>query len=180
MEVNQITSDTVLAEINTNYGTMKFWLFADKVPRTVSNFYKLAKKNFYNDLIFHRVDQGFVIQGGCPNGNGSGGPGYKFNDEFHPDLSHCRPGILSMANRGPNTNGSQFFITLSALPHLDGKHSVFGEIIEGYGIALSISDVMVDDNKKPKRPVVIKSINLSGNFKPIKIGKRGLAGLFEF
>ena len=118
-----------VATITTNKGDIRIELFADKTPKTVANFEKLAKEGFYDGLKFHRVIDNFMIQGGCPQGTGSGGPGYKFADEFHPTLKHDGPGVLSMANSGPNTNGSQFFITHVATPWLDGKHSVFGKVI---------------------------------------------------
>jgi peptidyl-prolyl cis-trans isomerase B (cyclophilin B) len=127
-----------IATIETNRGTIRVQLFADKVPNTVANFEKLASKGFYNGLKFHRVISDFMIQTGCPQGTGRGGPGYEFADEFHKDLRHSGPGMLSMANAGPNTNGSQFFITHSAQPHLDGKHSVFGQVIEGQNVVDSI------------------------------------------
>ena len=133
-----------IATIETNRGTIKIELFDDKAPKTVENFEKLAGKGYYDGLTFHRVIGDFMIQGGCPLGTGTGGPGYKFADEFHPDLKHDKPGILSMANSGPNTNGSQFFITHVPTPHLDGKHSVFGQVIEGQDVVNAIrkGDVM--------------------------------------
>jgi len=114
--------------INTNKGTIKLNLFYNEAPITVANFINLSKRGFYNNLSFHRVIDDFMIQGGCPSGTGTGGPGYQFNDEFHPDKKHDKPGILSMANAGPGTNGSQFFITHIATPWLDNNHTVFGEI----------------------------------------------------
>jgi peptidyl-prolyl cis-trans isomerase B (cyclophilin B) len=123
-----------IATIETNKGTIRALLHADKVPKTVDNFEKLVNKGFYNGLKFHRVIPDFMIQTGCPEGSGRGGPGYKFDDEFHKELKHIGPGVLSMANAGPNTNGSQFFITHSAQPHLDGVHSVFGQVIEGQNV----------------------------------------------
>ena len=130
--------------IETNKGTIKAQLFEDKVPKTVANFEKLAGQGFYNGLKFHRVIADFMVQTGCPQGSGTGGPGYKFADEFHKDLRHSGPGILSMANSGPNTNGSQFFITHVETPWLDGKHSVFGKVLSGMDIVNSIKqgDVM--------------------------------------
>ena len=127
-----------VATIQTNRGAIRFQLFEDKVPNTVANFVKLAQKGFYNGLKFHRVIPDFMIQTGCPEGTGRGGPGYRFNDEFDPQLKHDGPGVVSMANAGPNTNGSQFFITHVPCPHLDGKHSVFGRVIEGQEVVDSI------------------------------------------
>ena len=118
------------AIIKTNKGDININLFNDKARVTVANFVTLSKKGFYNNLTFHRVIDDFMIQGGCPIGTGTGGPGYDFKDEFHKDLKHDRPGILSMANSGPNSNGSQFFITHLETPWLDNKHSVFGEVID--------------------------------------------------
>jgi peptidyl-prolyl cis-trans isomerase B (cyclophilin B) len=118
-----------VATLKTNKGDIRLELFADKTPKTVANFEKLINEGFYDGLKFHRVIDDFMIQGGCPKGTGTGGPGYTFADEFHKDLKHSGPGILSMANSGPNTNGSQFFITHVATPWLDGKHSVFGRVL---------------------------------------------------
>lgn len=123
-----------VATFETNKGTIRIELFADKTPKTVDNFEKLCAKEYYDGLTFHRVIPDFMVQGGCPEGTGTGGPGYQFEDEFHNDLKHDGPGVLSMANAGPNTNGSQFFITHLATPHLDGKHSVFGKVIEGQDV----------------------------------------------
>lgn len=133
-----------VATIVTAKGTIRLQLFDDKTPKTVANFEKLAGDGFYDGLTFHRVIEDFMIQGGCPEGTGTGGPGYKFEDEFHADLRHDRPGILSMANAGPNTNGSQFFITHVPTPWLDGKHSVFGCVLEGQDVvdAIQAGDVM--------------------------------------
>ena len=133
-----------VATIQTKRGTIRIQLHEDKVPKTVANFVKLANRSFYDGLKFHRVLSDFMIQAGCPKGTGSGGPGYSFDDEFHPELKHTGPGVLSMANAGPNTNGSQFFITHVATPHLDGKHSVFGQVIEGQDVIDKIQqgDVM--------------------------------------
>jgi len=116
------------ANIITNKGTISLKLFDEKAPITVANFANLAKKEYYNNLTFHRVIDNFMIQGGCPNGTGMGGPGYNFKDEFHSELKHDKPGILSMANAGPGTNGSQFFITHLETPWLDNNHTVFGEV----------------------------------------------------
>ena len=118
------------ANIQTNKGTIKLKLFYDQAPITVSNFINLSNRGYYNNLNFHRVIDDFMIQGGCPQGTGMGGPGYQFTDEFHPDLKHDKGGVLSMANSGPGTNGSQFFITHLATPWLDNNHTVFGEVID--------------------------------------------------
>jgi peptidyl-prolyl cis-trans isomerase B (cyclophilin B) len=118
------------ATIKTEHGDIRLKLHDDKAPKTVANFEKLAQQGFYDGLTFHRVIADFMIQGGCPKGTGTGGPGYQFADEFHKELKHSGPGVLSMANSGPNTNGSQFFITHVPTPWLDGKHSVFGQVIE--------------------------------------------------
>ncbi len=123
-----------IATIETSQGTIRLQLHEEQAPRTVANFEKLAGEGFYDGLTFHRVIDDFMIQTGCPNGNGMGGPGYTFEDEFHADLKHDGPGVLSMANAGPNTNGSQFFITHVATPWLDGKHSVFGKVLEGQDV----------------------------------------------
>jgi peptidyl-prolyl cis-trans isomerase B (cyclophilin B) len=127
-----------VAEIQTSRGTIRFELFEDKTPKTCANFEKLTGEGFYDGLKFHRVIPDFMIQTGCPHGTGTGGPGYKFEDEFHPDLKHDGPGVVSMANAGPNTNGSQFFITHVATPWLDRKHSVFGRVLEGQDVVDSI------------------------------------------
>lgn len=133
-----------IARIQTARGEIRLRLFYELAPKTCENFEKLARQGFYNGLTFHRVIEQFMIQGGCPRGNGTGGPGYTFADEFHPDLRHDGPGVLSMANAGPNTNGSQFFITHVATPWLDGKHSVFGRVIAGQEVvdAIRQGDVM--------------------------------------
>ncbi|MFC4762549.1 peptidylprolyl isomerase [Dyella koreensis] len=120
---------TINVTLNTNRGPIHLRLHDDKVPVTVASFVNLARRGYYDGLSFHRVINDFMIQGGCPEGSGRGGPGYKFEDEFNPSLRHDKPGVLSMANAGPRTNGSQFFITHGATPWLDGKHSVFGEVL---------------------------------------------------
>ena len=132
------------AKIETNRGIIELELFAEQAPKTVANFEKLAGDGFYDGLSFHRVIDNFMIQTGCPKGTGTGGPGYTFEDEFDDDLRHDGPGVLSMANAGPNTNGSQFFITHVPCPHLDGKHSVFGKVRSGQDVVDSIAqgDVM--------------------------------------
>ena len=134
-----------VATIETNKGTIRIRLEDDKVPKTVANFEKLAKEGFYDGLKFHRVIPDFMVQTGCPQGTGTGGPGYKLGDEFHKELKHDGPGVLSMANSGPNTNGSQFFITHVATPWLDGKHSVFGRVLKGQDVvdAIQQGDKMV-------------------------------------
>ena len=127
-----------VATFETPKGTIRIQLHDDKVPKTVENFVTLVEKGFYDGLKFHRVIDDFMIQGGCPKGTGTAGPGYQFDDEFHPDLTHDGPGVLSMANAGPNTNGSQFFITHVETPWLDNKHSVFGKVIEGQDVVNAI------------------------------------------
>lgn len=136
------------ARMETDKGEMVIELFADKAPKTVNNFVFLARQGFYDDVIFHRVIDNFMAQGGDPTGKGTGGPGYKFEDEFDPSLKHDKPGMLSMANAGPNTNGSQFFITHVPTPWLDNKHSVFGQIQEGMDVLMSVPprDPMNPDN----------------------------------
>lgn len=127
-----------IATIETDKGSIRLQLHDDKAPKTCANFEKLAGEGFYDGLTFHRVIDDFMVQTGCPQGTGTGGPGYQFEDEFHSDLKHSGPGILSMANAGPNTNGSQFFITHVATPWLDGKHSVFGRVLEGQDVVNAI------------------------------------------
>jgi peptidyl-prolyl cis-trans isomerase B (cyclophilin B) len=136
-----------VATITTNRGDIKLELFEDKVPKTVANFEKLVKEGFYDGLKFHRVIEDFMIQTGCPKGTGTGDAGYKFDDEFHADLKHDKPGILSMANAGPNTNGSQFFITHVPTPWLDRKHSVFGRVL---GDCQKVVDAIKQGDKMEK------------------------------
>jgi peptidyl-prolyl cis-trans isomerase A (cyclophilin A) len=155
----------VYALFDTTEGKFKVSLFADKAPKTVENFVSLAEgtktgKPFYDNLIFHRVIPDFMIQGGCPEGSGRGGPGYRFADEFHADLKHSRPGMLSMANSGPNTNGSQFFITVAPTSWLDNRHSVFGEVVEGYDVVEKISQVPRDSSDRPRKEVKINSVKI--------------------
>jgi len=126
------------ARMDTDKGTMVIELYADKTPKTVNNFVFLSREGFYDGITFHRVIKDFMAQGGDPTGRGTGGPGYKFADEFHPGLKHDKPGRLSMANAGPNTNGSQFFITHVATPWLDNKHTIFGQVVEGMDVLMSI------------------------------------------
>ncbi len=127
-----------VATFETTKGTIRVQLHDDKAPKTVENFETLVGKGFYDGLMFHRVIEDFMIQGGCPQGTGTGGPGYQFEDEFHSGLKHDGPGVLSMANSGPNTNGSQFFITHVATPWLDGKHSIFGQVIDSQDVVDAI------------------------------------------
>ncbi len=155
----------IFALFDTTEGSFKVKLFADKAPRTVENFVSLAEgtktgKPFYEGTIFHRVIPKFMIQGGDPTGTGRGGPGYQFADEFHPQARHSRPGILSMANAGPNTNGSQFFITVNPTPHLDDHHSVFGEVVDGFAVVQKISEVKRDRNDRPLKEVRINSVKI--------------------
>ena len=149
-----------ILEFNTNKGNFKIELYVDKAPVTTGNFIKLVDEGFYNDLIFHRVLPNFMVQCGCPHGTGRGGPGYTIRDEFHPDLKHDSKGMLSMANAGPNTGGSQFFITVASTPWLDGKHSIFGKVIDGMEVVDSISKVEKDRNDKPLQNVVVNSIKI--------------------
>jgi cyclophilin family peptidyl-prolyl cis-trans isomerase len=145
-----------VATIGTDLGDIVIELFADKAPRTVNNFVFLARAGFYDGVTFHRVIKGFVAQGGDPTGTGMGGPGYHFEDEFHPDLVHDGPGILSMANAGPGTNGSQFFITYAATPHLDYRHAVFGRVIAGMDVAEAIPER--DPDRAAGPGVVMRSV----------------------
>jgi cyclophilin family peptidyl-prolyl cis-trans isomerase len=160
--------DRPVAVFQTNKGTFEAELFAAECPETVWNFINLAEGRqptekdgpFYDGLTFHRVIEGFVIQGGCPQGSGTGGPGYRFKDEFDPALRHEGPGILSMANAGPNTNGSQFFITLASTPHLNDRHSVFGRVTSGLEIVEAIGSVATGPMDRPVEPVVIEKITI--------------------
>ena len=147
------------AMFKTEKGDFEVELFADKAPKTVNNFVFLSRDGFYDGVTFHRVIPDFMAQGGDPTGTGTGGPGYKFADEFHPDLKHSKPGILSMANAGRNTNGSQFFITLAPTPWLDGKHAVFGQVVKGMDVLRFIT---VRDPDKARTPGdVIKTIEIA-------------------
>ena len=165
----------MFATFETSMGKFKVELFADKAPKTVENFVGLAKgtkewtdpnsgkkekKPLYNGTVFHRVIPGFMIQGGDPLGTGTGGPGYKFADEFDPSLHHSKPGILSMANAGPGTNGSQFFVTVAPTPHLDGHHSIFGEVVDGMDVVNKIATTKTGGQDRPVEAVVIKSIKI--------------------
>ncbi len=144
-----------IVELETTMGTMKIKLYDDKAPKTVKNFKDLVGKGFYDGTIFHRVIKDFMIQGGDPTGTGSGGPGYKIPDEFGPGLKHSKKGILSMANAGPNSGGSQFFITLVATPWLDGKHAIFGELVEGMDVLDKIGSTPTGSGDRPKTEVKI-------------------------
>ena len=165
----------VYAQFVTTEGNFTVRLFDEQVPKTVENFVGLAEgtkewtdprtnqrvtQPYYDGVIFHRVIDGFMIQGGDPLGQGIGGPGYNFADEFHPSLRHNKPGILSMANRGPNTNGGQFFITLAPTPHLDDRHSVFGEVSEGLDVVRAIGKTPTGERDRPIKDVVIQSIKI--------------------
>jgi peptidyl-prolyl cis-trans isomerase A (cyclophilin A) len=166
-------TNTLTATLNTNQGTIKVRLFPDQAPKTVRNFVELAEGSrkwtdprsgaqtsdpLYNGTIFHRVIPDFMIQGGDPLGTGTGGPGYKFGDEIHPDLAFDRPYLLAMANAGPGTNGSQFFITVAATPWLTGKHTIFGEVIEGADIVQAVSQANTDRRDRPSQDVVLESV----------------------
>lgn len=159
----------------TNLGDIKVKLFPEKAPKTVKNFAELAKgerewvdpkslekvkKPLYDNTIFHRVIPDFMIQGGDPKGNGTGGPGYRFEDEFHPSLKFNKPGLLAMANAGPNTNGSQFFITERPTPHLNNKHTIFGEVVEGMDVVKKIARVPRNSRDKPQEDVVLKTVKI--------------------
>jgi peptidyl-prolyl cis-trans isomerase A (cyclophilin A) len=160
--------DRPVAVFETTLGTFEAELYAKECPETVWNFINLAEGrqetqkggNFYEGIIFHRVIKGFVIQGGCPQGSGMGGPGYQFQDEFDPALRHNDAGILSMANAGPRTNGSQFFVTLAPTPHLDGRHSVFGKVIKGLDIVKTIGEVATGPMDRPKEAVVMNKVTI--------------------
>lgn len=157
---NKAVSKNRIAEFTTNKGTFEVELFEDKAPITTKNFIDLSEKGFYDGLIFHRVIDGFMIQGGDPNGNGTGGPGYTIPDEFDPTLKHDDEGILSMANAGPNTGGSQFFITLAATPWLDNHHAVFGKVIEGMDVVRDIGHTQTGYGDRPVHDVVIEKITI--------------------
>ncbi|MCY4732223.1 peptidylprolyl isomerase [Natronomonas gomsonensis] len=179
-------SDNPTVTLGTNHGDITIELFEERAPRTVENFLNLAEHDpaaddepapetttwedpetgeirgdsLYEGTVFHRIIADFMIQGGDPTGTGRGGPGYEFDDEFHPELRHDGAGILSMANSGPNTNGSQFFITLDAQPHLDDKHAVFGEVVDGMDVVKEIGNVPTGRNDKPHDDVEIESVDI--------------------
>jgi len=163
------------AIFETSQGNIVVHLLDKEAPKTVENFIGLAegtkeftnenngkkeKRNFYDGLTFHRVIPQFMIQGGCPRGDGRGGPGYTFQDEFHPSLKHSKTGKLSMANSGPNTNGSQFFITVAPTPWLDNRHTIFGEVIEGQDVADKISNAPRDSSDRPRTPITLKKVTI--------------------
>ena len=171
-------TNTLTATLRTNQGDIVLRLFPDHAPKTVRNFVELSqgtrewtdprtrqssKDRLYDGTIFHRVIPGFMIQGGDPLGTGTGGPGYKFGDEIHPDLSFNRPYLLAMANAGPGTNGSQFFITTVPTPWLTGKHTIFGEVVQGADIVDKISGVQTDSRDRPANDVVIESVEITGD-----------------
>lgn len=165
----------VYAEFVTTEGSFTVRLFDEETPNTVANFVGLAEgtkewtdprtrqkvtQPYYDGIVFHRVIDGFMIQGGDPLGQGIGGPGYEFADEFHPSLRHAKAGMLSMANRGPNTNGGQFFITLAATPHLDNRHSVFGEVVEGMDVVRRIGSTPTGRQDRPVKDIVIQTVKI--------------------
>lgn len=170
------TADSIHAAVTTNNGNFRIQLFHKRAPKTVQNFIDLAegtaewkhprtgatKKDtpYYDGLVFHRIISDFMIQGGCPAGNGRGGPGYKFADEFHAELTHDGAGVLSMANAGPSTNGSQFFITLGPTPHLDNRHAVFGKVVDGLDVIMALGSVATGPGDKPLSDVKIESVKI--------------------
>jgi cyclophilin family peptidyl-prolyl cis-trans isomerase len=149
------------ATIRTNLGPITLELFASQAPKTVNNFIFLAQEGFYNGATFHRVIPGFMVQGGDPFGTGTGGPGYRFGDEVVPGLVFDRAGVLAMANSGPNTNGSQFFITVTPTPHLNRLHTIFGRVIQGQEVADAISRLPRDSQDRPLQPVVIQAVDIA-------------------
>jgi len=144
----------------TNLGTFQAELYEEQAPTTAGNFLKLARDGFYDGVVFHRVIEGFMIQGGDPTGTGRGGPGYTIDDEFAPGLAHDAEGVLSMANAGPNTGGSQFFVTLAATPWLDGKHAVFGKVVDGMDVVRGIGKVSTGPGDKPREDVVMEKVTV--------------------
>lgn len=158
-----------LARMETSMGTIVLLLHEEQTPNTVANFMHLASKGFYDGLIFHRVIADFMIQTGCPEGTGRGGPGWEIADEFVAELRHDGPGVLSMANRGPNTGGSQFFITLRATDWLDGRHAVFGRVVEGMDVVTAIGSVKTGARDRPLAPVSIERIALFRDGQPLTV-----------
>ncbi|MFW6199315.1 MAG: peptidylprolyl isomerase [Gemmatimonadota bacterium] len=149
------------AVIETNHGSITVELFEERAPRTTKNFIDLAEDGFYDGGTFHRVIEDFMIQGGDPTGTGRGGPGHTIEDEFHPELRHDSEGILSMANSGPNTGGSQFFITLAATPWLDDRHAVFGRVVDGMEVVKEIGSVDTDARDRPREEVVMTEVRIT-------------------
>ena len=154
------------ATLHTNHGAIAVELFAAQAPRTVNNFVFLARDGFYDGGIFHRVIPNFMIQGGDPTGSGRGGPGYQFQDEFDPALTFSGPGLLAMANAGPGTNGSQFFITVAATPHLNNRHTIFGRLTAGQEVADAIANAPRDGSDRPRETVTIATIEIAEQEKP--------------
>ncbi len=150
-----------LAHFTTSLGSFQVELFEGRAPVTTKNFIDLVEKGYYDGLVFHRVIAGFMLQGGCPNGDGRGGPGYTIADEFHEDLTHDSEGVLSMANSGPNSGGSQFFVTLAATDWLDGKHAVFGKVVEGIETVRSIGSTATGPGDRPLEPVVVEGVRIT-------------------
>lgn len=157
--VDQVSENTRVL-IKTSMGDIVVELYDKKAPKTVGNFLKLTNEGFYDGIIFHRVIPNFMVQTGDPTGTGTGGPGYKFEDEFHPSLRHDQPGVLSMANSGPNTNGSQFFITEKPTPWLDNKHSVFGRVVEGFDLVKQMARVPRNNRDKPLTPIYMEKVSV--------------------
>ncbi|MDH3225190.1 MAG: peptidylprolyl isomerase [Gemmatimonadota bacterium] len=151
-----------VATFETNLGSFSVELFEDRAPVTAGNFKKLILDRYYDGIIFHRIIEGFMIQGGDPTGTGTGGPGYTIADEFHPELRHDTEGVLSMANAGPNTGGSQFFITLAETPWLDGRHAVFGKVVEGLDVVRSIGGVATGRGDRPVEEVKMVAVTING------------------
>lgn len=147
-----------IVNFETSRGDFRVELFEERAPRTTSNFVSLVEKGFYDGVVFHRVIEGFMVQGGCPEGSGRGGPGYTIDDEFHPELRHETEGVLSMANAGPDTGGSQFFVTLAATPWLDDRHAVFGRVIEGMEVVREIGNADTDGSDRPTDDVVMEKV----------------------
>ena len=154
------------ATLHTNHGDMTVELFAAQAPLTVNNFVFLAREGFYDGVIFHRVIPNFMIQGGDPTGTGRGDPGYRFPDEFDPSLTFDGPGLLAMANAGPGTNGSQFFITVAATPHLNNRHTIFGRLTAGQEVADAIANAPRDGSDRPRETVTITAIEIAEQEKP--------------
>lgn len=156
----ELSKDVVRVKIETTQGDIEAELFSKEAPKTVNNFMALTNKGFYNGIIFHRVIPGFMVQTGDPTGTGTGGPGYQFADEFSPNLKHNQEGILSMANSGPNTNGSQFFITEAPTPWLDRKHSIFGKVTKGMDVVHKIANSKRDSSDKPLTKIEMKKVSV--------------------